>query len=81
MGLLELVDPVEDRVDLVDGVVRVASDLELDQGCVPVCGNLAVRARLERRATFWTSSRLEMPETTSSIAEVKAGSVALSVPL
>ena len=50
MGALYRVDAVEDGVDLVDGVVLVAADLERDECGAPVLGDLALTAGIERRA-------------------------------
>ncbi len=49
MGLLHLVDLVEDRADLVDRLVGVAADLELDERRVPALRDLARVRRIERR--------------------------------
>ena len=50
VGLLQVVDGVEHRGDLVGGIVRVAADLELDESCVLVRGDLPGVAVIERRA-------------------------------
>ena len=48
--LLQPVDPVEDRLDLVGRLVRLAADLELDESRAPVGCDLAGVGRVERRA-------------------------------
>ena len=79
MGTLRVGDAVEDGVDLVDRLGRVAADLELDERRVPVLRDLAGVAR--GRAASGRSERprsFETRATTSAIAALKAGSLARS---
>ena len=71
MSLLGLVDPVEDRPDLVDRVVGIAADLELDERRVLVGRDLTELAGSSGERTCWTTPSFEIPATTSSIAAMK----------
>ncbi len=49
IGLLRLVDCGDDGVDLLDGVVGIAADLEVDERCMPGLADLAGVLGIERR--------------------------------
>ena len=77
MRLLDVGDGGDDRIDLVDRIVRVATDPEVDERGVPTGGDLAtVFGRM-----FVTACSCETLATTSSIAAAKAGSSTVSVSL
>ncbi len=57
VSLLRLLDALEDGADLVGRVVGVASDLELDEGGVPVLRDLAGVSGCERRADVLNRSQ------------------------